>query len=517
MKLDTSIFGRPWESPELTNRNRLRMRATLLPYPDAKSALKRGASPWVMPLNGQWKFAYFTRPEDVPAEVLGADVCVKDWAEIEVPSYFTMQDGKYSYPHYTNVIMPFKNDAPRVPDENPTGVYRTTFTLPAGWEKRRTVLQVNGAESVGYIYVNGKMAGMSKDSRLPAEYDLTPFLREGENQLAIMVIRWSDSSYIEDQDCWWQAGLYRDVLLYSQDQLFIEDVTVRSPLADNGKDGSLWIRAKLNRVKHGWISPELKKEEQYIIRAELFDAANKPVLKKPLETKGGSDCAGLMYEFEMETAIKGVKPWSAEVPNLYTLVVTLCDADGKTLESTATRVGFRTVKIADRELLINGKPVLIRGVNRHDHDHIKSRAVTREHMLEDVLLMKQFNFNAVRTSHYPNDAKWLDLCDEYGLYVVDEANYEAHDNYHTLCRDNAWNTAIVDDDVHPTNPVVLYNITLMREGAQVQPSGSVTVYLPLPPGVTVPEVRHFTGPARNEFMDIRIVGGMIAFDASYFR
>ncbi|MCL1888510.1 MAG: DUF4981 domain-containing protein, partial [Kiritimatiellaeota bacterium] len=393
---------------------------------------------------GQWKFAYFTRPEDVPAEALGADVCTKDWAEIEVPSYFTMQDGKYSYPHYTNVIMPFKNDAPRVPDENPTGVYRTTFTLPAGWEKRRTVLQVNGAESVGYIYVNGKPAGMSKDSRLPSEYDLTPFLREGENTLAIMVIRWSDSSYLEDQDCWWQAGLYRDVLLYSQDTLFIEDVTVRSPLADNGKDGTLWVRTKLNRTSHSWNSKELKPEEQFTIRAELFGADAKPVLKKPLEMPGGPDYAPLMYEFEMEAAVKGVKPWSAEVPNLYTLVVSLVGANGKTIESTATRVGFRTIKIANRELLINGRPVLIRGVNRHDHDHVRGRAVTREGMLQDVLLMKQFNFNAVRTSHYPNDAKWLDLCDEYGLYIVDEANYEAHDNYHTLCRDNAWRTAIVE-------------------------------------------------------------------------
>ncbi len=442
MQLDAFVFGRPWESPELTNRNRLRMRATLLPYPNAKAALKRGASPWVMSLNGMWRFAYYTKPEAVPAEALGAAADTKGWPEIEVPGNFTMQG--YSYPHYTNVQMPFKNNAPFVPDDNPTGVYRTTFTVPADWAKRRTVLQIGGAESVAYVYVNGKMAGMSKDSRLPAEFNLTPFLKEGENQLAIMVIRWSDSSYLEDQDHWWQAGLHRDVLLYSQDQLFIEDVMVRSPLSDNLKDGKLWIRTKVNYATHGWAPKELKKEDQFVVRAELFDADGRSVLKKPLEMDGGKDFAALQYEMEMETTVKGILPWSAEVPNLYTLVVSLCDAGGKVIESTATRVGFRTIQIEKRELLVNGKPVLIRGVNRHDHDPVRGKYVTRDVMMKDIQLLKQFNFNAVRTCHYPNDALWLDLCDEYGLYVVDETNYEAHDNYHTLCRDNAWRTAIFE-------------------------------------------------------------------------
>ena len=443
------IFSRLWEIPELVSQNRLRMRSPLIPFVSPREALKgdKKQSPHYLSLDGKWAFSYFERPEDVPAEIFADAVDIAPWARVEVPGNFTMQG--YSIPHYTNVAMPFKNDPPNVPDANPTGVYRTEFMLPEGWVARRTVLHFGGAESVGIVFVNGQRVGMWKDTRLPSEFDVTRFVREGLNTLAVMVIRWSDASYVEDQDQWWQAGLYRSVYLYSQDRMYIEDVTVRAGLDASRKNGTLWVRTKINfHVSdpfhaNPWAdTPPLA--NGWTVELQIYDAKGKPHFAKPLVKVGSQDYRVNSYEEIQEGVVRNVRPWSAEVPALYTLVVTLRDATGKVVECTSVRTGFRTVEVKGREFLVNGKPVIIRGVNRHDHDPTRGKAVPREAMETEIRLMKQFNLNAVRTSHYPNEVDWLDLCDEYGIYVWGETNLEAHDNYCTLCRDPAYEHTFIE-------------------------------------------------------------------------
>ncbi len=426
-----------WETPEIFEINRLPMRATLHPYPDARSALRRdpSRSRLVKPLNGQWEFQLFDRPEDVPAKAAAPGPARQStcWNKIIVPGNWTMQG--YDRPHYTNVQMPFKNDPPRVPAENPTGVYRRSFSLPPGWRKRRVVLHVGGAESVLCVWLNGAFAGMGKDSRLPSEFDLTPFLRDGRNDLALACIRWSDASYVEDQDHWWMAGVYRDVYLYSTGSAYLEDVHVTADLDKTFSCGHLAVMAKLNYFA--------EPEENHTVSVQLFNEDGRPVLRRPLSGPADKSFRVQYNEVHLEAELPRVKAWSAEQPNLYTVVVSLLDAKGRTLECSSVRTGFRNIAIRDRQLLINGCPVLIKGVNRHDHHPRLGKTVPRETMIEDIRLLKQFNFNAVRTCHYPNDAAWYDLCDEYGIYVLDEANIEAHANYHTLCRDPRWAAAFL--------------------------------------------------------------------------
>ena len=429
-------INKPWETPEYTAVNRLPMRATLMPHPTKASAKagKDASSPWRKSLNGPWRFQLYATPAAVPAAaLLKADVD-KRWDKIKVPANWTLEG--YDKPHYTNVKMPFKNDAPHVPKDNPTGVYRRTFTLPTQWKRRRTVLHIAGSESVSYVFLNGQMVGMSKDSRLPAEFDLTPFLASGKNQLSIMVIRYCDASYVEDQDHWWMAGLYRDVFLYSTDAVsFLQDVKTQAELVDEYKDGSLTVETTLGFTRDP--------QEDFIVEAQLFDAKGKAVGTAKRKAVSGSyrkDYYQAFHEFN----IPRVQQWNHESPYLYKLVVSLFNNKGKALEHTSTRIGFKTVEVVGRELLINGELVYIKGVNRHDHDGKTGKTISRATMVKDILLLKQFNFNAVRTAHYPNDALWYDLCDEYGLYVVDEANIENHDNYQTFAHDPRWANAYLE-------------------------------------------------------------------------
>ena len=439
------LFGRPWEIPELVSINRLRARsARLLPYRTEAQALRRdpAKSPWFKCLDGEWAFRYFERPGDIAEADLADGADTAAWPRIAVPGDFTMQG--WSIPHYTNVQMPFANDPPRVPDANPTGLYRLSFDLPAGWESRRTVLHFGGSESETVVFLNGKRVGMFTDSRLPSEFDITPFARAGRNDLAVVVIRWSASSYIEDQDHWWQAGLFRDVYLYSQKaELRVEDVHVRAGYDPATGDGTLDLEVKLDSAQTTWsgAAPEWRDP---VVEAQLFGPDGKPALPHPLRAVGCMDYRASRRRVAFETVLPKALPWSAEVPNLYTLVVTLRDTAGKFVEATSQRIGFRTVEIKGGQLLVNGQAIEIRGVNRHDHDPVLGKTVTMEDSLTDIRLLKQFNFNAIRTSHYPNDESWLDLCDEYGLYVVGETNIEAHANYHTICGDEAFRHQFVD-------------------------------------------------------------------------
>jgi len=425
-----------WEIPELVEINRLPMRPELTPYPSARAALARNPdrSPWRLSLDGPWRFALHPSPQ-AALDALEAKPKAAELARIEVPGNWMTQG--HGRPHYTNIAMPFENRPPGVPAENPTGLYLRRFDLPESWAGRRVTVRFGGAESVLLVYLNGQFVGLSKDSRLPAEFDLSPFLRPKRNELAAVVVQWSDASYLEDQDHWWMAGLHRGVALHAYGDAFIEDLFAAPELDASLARGSLRLRAKLGfRSDPG--------DATYRLEAQLYGNGNRPVWKRPLSIDVSGSYRKNCYTAEGDRAVPRPKLWSAETPDLYTLVATLKDPAGKTAESVSLRVGFRRVEIRDRQLLVNGQAPLIKGVNRHDHDPKTGKHVTRERMLEDIRLLKRHNFNAIRTSHYPNDTLWYELCDEYGLYVWDEANLEAHANYATLCRDPRWRTAFID-------------------------------------------------------------------------
>ncbi|MBN2450729.1 MAG: DUF4981 domain-containing protein [Lentisphaeria bacterium] len=433
-----------WETPEITAVNRLPAHSCLLPFPDVDSAVgrDRGRTPWYQCLDGEWRFALLDCPEEAVDAFLSPDLDDRAWLSIPVPSNWTLQ-GLRDKPIYTNVKMPFANRPPLVPKRNPTGVYRRHFCLPEGWLGRRVVVHFAGVESYYELHVNGRPVGMAKDSRLPSEFDLSEALVPGDNLLALKVIRWSDSSYLEDQDHWWMAGIHREVYLYSTADAYIEDLWSVSDLDLEAGDGLLTVSTKLAFTRHadGWPGPS-GPDRDFTVEAELRDAAGARVFSRAGSVDASYRVSG--YLCTLSGRIRGVRPWSSEVPALYTLAVALRDAEGRLVEARAVRVGFRSVAIRDRQLLINGKAVLIKGVNRHDFDPVTGKTVSRGRMLQDILLLKQFHFNAVRTSHYPNDAAWYDLCDEYGLYVLDEANIEAHDNYWSLCRDPRWTQQFLD-------------------------------------------------------------------------
>lgn len=437
-----------WMAPELIQVNRLPMRATLAPFPDADSArafvadanaINHADSPWVQSLNGDWDFHLAPRPEAIPADFVNADFPPDEgWARLPVPSNWTMHG--YDKPHYTNVQMPFDNEPPGVPEENPTGCYRREFSVPADWDGRRIVIHFGGAESVLYLWVNGTAVGLSKDTRLPSEFDITDWVKAGEtNVLAVVCIKWSDATFVEDQDQWWMGGLYRDVTLYSTEKVWINDVFARANLDDSYKDGELKVTAKIGFAampEAGWS-----------FEVNLHAPDGVAALAEPLRVEvsmGNGHGTALRLQATLEAAIANVHAWNHETPQLYTVTVSLISPDGRAVEHSATRVGFRRVEMADRALLINGKQVMIKGVNRHEWDEHTGKVISRESMVRDIEILKQHNFNAVRTSHYPNDELWYSLCDQYGLYLVDEADIEAHAFMSYLCRDPRYASSFLE-------------------------------------------------------------------------
>jgi beta-galactosidase len=434
--------AKSWIAPELIQANRLPSRATAYPFPSEKLARSgvREDSPWFLSLDGEWDFHLAQRPEDVPVDFIRTDFAPEQdaaWRKIPVPSNWTLQN-TFDKPHYTNVQMPFPEEPPRVPEKNPTGCYRTTLNLPESWRGRRVVLHFGGAESVLYVYVNGQPVGLGKDSRLPSEFDITPFVQFGRaNVVCAAVIKWSDATFVEDQDQWWMGGLHREIYAYSTAPVFLADIFAVGGLENAYRDGHLTLTAK--------VGFPAQPEEGWKIEARLFDAEGKaaaPPFKAVVPV--GSTGSWPRLQVRIDETIRGVKPWSAESPNLYRLVVTLKDPKGQFVESTSTRLGFRAIEVRDRMLLINGRRVLIKGVNRHDHHDTKGKAVDRETMRLDALTMKKFNVNAVRTSHYPNDPYWLDVCDELGLYVIDEADVETHAFYHQVSYDRRYASSLLE-------------------------------------------------------------------------
>ncbi len=441
MANETNALPADWENPQVIERNRLPARAYAIPYPDEASALagERGASPWVRMLNGVWKFNFTDHPARQPQGCELEEFDDTDWDDIPVPSSWQLEG--YGRPHYTNVVYPFPTDPPRVPSENPTGVYRRRFFIPNDWTEREILLRFEGVDSAFHVWVNGRLAGYSQGSRMASEFDITSLVRPGRNQIAVRVVQWSDGSYLEDQDMWWLSGIFRDVYLLAMPRVCLFDFEARTELDDQYKDAVLRVEAVLRNFT-------TKLEGGLKVEAKLLDANRLPVWGRPVSAATGLSPNGAA-RVTLEAAVTNPLKWSAEEPNLYTLVLTLRDNAGATLQVVAARIGFRQVELKDGNLLVNGVRVMFKGANRHDHDCELGKAVSLEAMRKDVLLMKQHNLNAVRTSHYPNDPRFYDLCDEYGLYVIDEADLECHGfatvgDWNRLSNAPEWRDAYLD-------------------------------------------------------------------------
>ena len=440
-----------WEQPDLVAENKQPGRATLWPALDKAQAIKAirdpASSDQVICLDGGWRFKTVAAPEKTPSNFAKPDLKDKNWQQVEVPGCWQMQGvtGKDDQPIYTNVLMPWFGrtpaiEPPYVPKDNPTGLYRKTFTLPKGWGRKRVIVHFQGIGGAAAIFCNGQEVGKSKGSRNVAEFDLTPYVKAGRNVLAVQVIRWSDASYLEDQDQWRLSGLFRSVYLYATEQVYLQDAFIRPQLDETLRKGTIQATIKVGGKSHDAVG--------YSVRLSLKDPKGKAVWKKPItKTVGTHDYYALIGgggRIELEAPVSRPQLWSSEAPQLYTAMVELLGPDGQVVEVSAHKIGFKRVEIKNRELLINGKAVLIRGVNRHDWSDEKGWTVDEDDMLADIYAMKQLGVNAVRTSHYPNLPRWYQLCDEYGLYVIDETDLESHHHYSQIAREPKWGVALLD-------------------------------------------------------------------------
>lgn len=437
-----------WENETVFRINKESPHATKMPFPTAADALsrKRLESPWCLLLNGDWKFHWVPAPDKRPVGFHQPEFDDSSWKTIPVPSCVELLG--YGTPIYTNSTYPFKKNPPRVtgePDDrswtmtnerNAVSSYRRTFEIPADWRDRQTFIAFNGVASAFYLYVNGRKVGYSQDSRTPAEFNITPHLKPGRNLLAVEVYRHSDGSYLECQDMWRISGIFRDVYLWSSAQIDLRDFEIDATLAGDFKTGSLTVKA--------WTRNHSEKAMNYHIDAVLADAAGETVTTLGL---GGGVAANAEAMTESKAAGLEIAPWSAESPNLYTLLLTLKDAAGKPVAHYSRKIGFVRSGVRDGNLLVNGRPVLIKGVNRHDFDPDHGYYVPEVTMRAELQAMKRLNINTIRTSHYPNDPRFLELVDEYGFYVISEANIESHGAGYkkdTLADQPSWGAAHLD-------------------------------------------------------------------------
>ena len=450
-------FGpRSWSSPGIVSIGRMPSRTVRASF-DSVSDARRGRTPWKRSLDGAWRFAYLASPTHVTANHIAPETRDESWPMITVPG--TWQTQGYGKPHYTNVLYPFSEEPCEVPEtDNPTGVYRTSFSIDASWLARRTILRIGGADSIHHVFVNGQPVGMGKDTRVTSDYDVTPFTQVGQNHLAVVVVKWSDATWLEDQDQWWLSGLTRSVELLSVPVVHIEQVEVDAGLDADLRTGTLAFAAHVrftSAPERGWtVETGLERLDGRAVAMSITGGDERPPARhqKAIDAKKVSvqrmsvptfdrrswlhqsadmdDFAGHCVRFT--ATVDGIEQWNAEVPTRYALHVALRSPTGEVVEVVRQLIGFRRVEIVDRELLINGRVVVICGVNRHDHDERTGCVVSSETHRLDVLTMKRHNINAVRTSHYPPDPEFLDLCDEFGLYVIDEANIETHGRYRQL-------------------------------------------------------------------------------------
>jgi beta-galactosidase len=397
-----------WEDPSVVQVGQLPPHSFAMDYPNANDVFDNDftKSPNYKSLNGTWKFYYVNTPDERPQDFFKDGFNDWTWKELPVPSNWEMHG--FGIPIYTNVIFPFPANPPFIDHAyNPIGSYRRSFTVPENWSGKDVILHFGSISGCAYVWVNGKAVGISKVAKTPAEFNITSFLKKGNNTLSVQVYRWHDGSYLEDQDMWRISGLERGVFLQAKSKTNVSDFWVKAGLDDMYKDGTLSTTIDVK----GTIPP------QYSVDISVFDKQKNKIFTqtKPLSSK-----------VQIDGKVPNPAQWSAEFPNLYTAIISIKNEKGQVIEATGTKIGFKRSEIKGKNFLINGKRVLVKGVNRHEHDPDRGKVMTRDLMIKDIILMKQYNINTCRSSHYPNDPMWLALCDEYGMYVVDEVNVEAH-------------------------------------------------------------------------------------------
>jgi len=405
-----SVTRAEWERPEIIAIGREPARATFFGF-DSRTAALAGdpaGQRYYLSLDGSWRFAYSPNPEARPRDFFRPDFDVSAWALIPVPSMLQAQG--YGQPLFNNIKYPFGANQPFIPHAmNEVGSFRREVEIPASWDGREVFLQIGAAGAAYYVWVNGERVGYAEDSKLPSEFNITRFLRHGKATIAIELYRFADGSYLEDQDFWRVNGIERSVFLYAAPRTHLRDFEVKAALDPGFHDGTLEL-----------VVDVAGSERRGRVRATVLDGD-----REVLQLASGVAAAG--KPVTLKGVIPGVRAWSAETPSLYTLLIELLDRDNQIVEATSRRIGFRTVAIVDGEVRVNGRRIMIRGVNRHEHDPYTFHVLSLETMRRDIELMKQANINAVRTSHYPNDPRWYDLADQYGLYVMDEADVESHE------------------------------------------------------------------------------------------
>ena len=424
-----------WENLKVTHENRLAPRAYFFSYETVEKALsyQRGNSKNFMLLSGKWNFGFFENPLLVPEEFYNTKM--EDWSKVNVPSIWQMEG--YGKQQYTDEGFPFPVDVPFVPTDNPTGAYQRTFTLNKSWLDKQVIIKFDGVETYFEVYVNGNYVGFSKGSRLTAEFDISKYLLEGENLLSVKVLQWADSTYIEDQDMWWTAGILRDIYLIGREKVHVNDFFVNTVFDKEYVNAVFSCDVTLENITG-------EKADGYTLRYRMLDE-EKEVFSGEIKNISIENTANVTIKENVEKP----KQWNAEHPELYNLILELVDSEGNVKEIIPQRVGFREIEVKDGIFYINGKYVKLHGVNRHDDDPYSGRAINMDRAVRDIELMKLHNVNAVRTSHYPNDPRFYELCDIYGLFVIAETDLESHGfanigNISQITDDIEWKDTYVD-------------------------------------------------------------------------
>ena len=427
---------RDWENPEMISLGREDPHSTFISFPDEISALEANKknSPSYLSLNGTWKFNWVKSPGERPYWFFKNDYDIGDWKDIEVPSNWQLKG--YDVPIYVNITYPHAMNPPFIHHEwNPVGSYKRFFKVPSDWRNKEVFLHFGAVSSVFYVWVNEQLVGYSEDSKMPAEFNITNYLKKGRNSVAVEVYRWSDGSYLEDQDFWRLSGIQRDVFLHARPKTYIRDFFATGDLENNYRDGLLNVDISLK-------NKDLNRQE-VVIDATLFDGSQK-LFSGSKDVSFSDSSAAVSFT----NTLPGVKKWSAEKPDLYALVISIKEKDGTILESISSKIGFRKVEIINSQLLVNGVAITIKGTNMHEHDDVNGHVVDEALILKDITVMKSHNINAVRTSHYPQQELWYQMCDKYGLYLVDEANVESHgigyEKDVTLADKPEWKAAHLD-------------------------------------------------------------------------
>jgi beta-galactosidase len=403
-----------WENPQLFELNKEKPHATFMLFSDKKSVVddEYSKSPYYKSLNGTWKFVYVDKYANRSMDFYRTDLNDSKWNNIAVPSNWEREG--FGIPIYTNVTYPYPKNPPFIGENNPVGTYRKQFSIPANWDGREVMLQFGSITGCAFVYVNGQKVGITKASKSPAEFNITRYLKKGNNLLAVQVFRWHDGSYLEDQDFFRISGIERDVFLYALPKLSLWDFFLKADLDDQYKNGLFSADVDIRQFKNNLI-------KNGVVSLEILDKTGKIVFTQQQNFSAGTDSSQTMH---FTGTVSNPLKWSAEFPNLYDCIIGL--KTGNSVTYAGSKIGFRKVEIKNAQLLINGVATYVHGVNRHEHDPVKGHVPSKELMIKDIQLMKMYNINADRTSHYPNDPLWYKLCDRYGLYLVDEANIEIH-------------------------------------------------------------------------------------------